>query len=396
MRVITSDERAGWSSRGREFAADPTLFAMADRAVDLLEGFAMRSPPLVALCALRYLPADPRYRPLLPFAQACRDLGMRVRIYAHGPNLPAVEGVEVLPVGATALTAGARRERCRRWMSEAIRKASANVVVCFDDVPETFPDVARFRLSAAGLELLGDRPTPDLLPEKPPAQEANGMLGTVDAAASPLGLAAQSQPSRATYASLRERYGFGTAHVVFVIAGRDLVSRGFERLLVGIGRLPEGLRDRCRVLAAGELENSFHAIAEVLELTVEVDVGVNAREAIAVGDVLVDLPYAASAESWIFDAISAGRPVLTWAGVADSRLLEEADAGTVLAAPYRQADFDQALGNLVASPQTLAGLSDNAVRFAAEPRHYGCAAQWAERISAEIRHRGGHAQTLPA
>ena len=84
----------------------------------------------------------------------------------------------------------------------------------------------------------------------------------------------------------------------------------------------------------------------------------------------VDLPYAASPESWIFDAIRAGRPVLTWAGVADSRLVEEADAGTVLAAPYRQADLDRALADLVASPQVRAGLSDNAVRFAAEPRHF--------------------------
>lgn len=370
VRVMTSDERAGWSSRGREFAAGSTLFAMADRAVDLFEGFAVDNAPLVALCALHYLPADPRYRPMLPLAETCRNLGMRVRIYAHGRTLPSVDGVDVLAIGATALTARARRERRRRWASQAIRKASANCVVCFDDVPETLPDVARFRPSAAGLELLADGPASGLLPGESPAQDANGVLGAVAAAASPSGLAAQPQPSCAKGEALRERYGFDTDHLVFAIAGRDLVRRGLERLLVGIGRLPEGLRDRCRVFAAGELENSFHAIAKVLELTVEVDVGAGAREAITVGDVFVDLPYAASPESWIFDAIRAGRPVLTWAGVADSRLVEEADAGTVLAAPYRQADLDRALADLVASPQVRAGLSDNAVRFAAEPRHF--------------------------
>ena len=395
VRVITSDERAGWSSRGRELAADATLFAMADRAVDLLEGFVAGSAPLVALCALRYTPADPRYRPLLPLAETCRDLGMRVRIYAHGGTLPAVDDIEVLPVRTTALTARTRRDRSRRWVSQALGKASANCVVCFDDVPEVLPDVTRFRLSATGLELLADRPAPDP-PGEAPAQEANGVFGTVDAAASPPGLAARPLPSCAKDEALRRRYGFETDDIVFAVAGRDLVSRGLERLLVGIGRLPEDIRDRCRVLAAGELESSFQAIARVLKLSVEVEDGLEAREAIAAADVFVDLPYQTSQESWIFDAVSAGRPVLTWAGVADSRLVEEADAGTVLAARYGQADLDRELGDLVASPEIRARLSDNAARFGAEPRHYGRAARLAERISVQIRHRDGHAQTLPA
>lgn len=394
VRVLTSDERPDWSSRGRAFAKNTTWFGMADRAVDLLEGFTTESAPLVALCALRYLPADPRYRPLVPLAESCRDLGMGVRVYAHGGTLPAVEGVDVLPIGATALTARARRERCRRWVSQAIGKASANCVVCFDDVPDVLPDVTGFRLSAAGLEPLADSPTPDLV--EPPSPEANGVYGTVGAAALPPGSAAQPPPSCARDEALRDRYGFETHHIVFAITGRDLVSRGYERLLSGIGRLPEDLRDRCRVLAAGELESSFRAIARVLKLTVEIEDGLGAREAITAADVFVDLPYEASPESWIFDAVSAGRPVITWAGVGDSQLVVEADAGTVLAAPYRQADFDCALVDLVASPEVRARLSDNAARFGAESRHYGRAVRLAECISVQIRHRDGHAQTLPA
>ena len=204
-----------------------------------------------------------------------------------------------------------------------------------------------------------------------PAQDANGVLGAVAAAASPSGLAAQPQPSCAKGEALRERYGFDTDHLVFAIAGRDLVRRGLERLLVGIGRLPEGLRDRCRVFAAGELENSFHAIAKVLEADGRgrcLERVPERRSPSATCSSICPTrrrPKAGSSTPFEpVDPCSPGR------GVADSRLVEEADAGTVLAAPYRQADLDRALADLVASPQVRAGLSDNAVRFAAEPRHF--------------------------
>ena len=394
MHVVTSDERTTWSNRGRKLAEDPSLFAMADRAVDLLEGFAAGGVPLVALCALRYTPADPRYRPLLPLAARCRDLGMTVRIYTNGGDLPVIDGVEVVRVGATALADQARRERRRRWAAEAVGKASANGIVCFDEVPDVPPDVTRFRLSSAGLERLVANP--DQPGVEPSLWQANGVVETTCADALPPGLAAQPRPSGVKRDSLRVRYGFEPGHLVFAIAGRDLVSRGVERLLVGIGRLPEEIRDGCRVLAAGELGNSFLAAARTLKLTVEVDGSLAAWDAIAAADVFVDLPYATTPDSWIFDAIAAGRPVVTWAGVADSRWVENARAGTVLAAPYRQADFDRALANLVASQEDRSRWSNNATCFGAEPRHYGQAARLAESISMHIRHREGHAQTLPA
>ena len=51
-RLLTADERTQWSRRGRELAADESLYAMAPRAVELLETVAAgREPPVVSFAS---------------------------------------------------------------------------------------------------------------------------------------------------------------------------------------------------------------------------------------------------------------------------------------------------------------------------------------------------------
>ena len=77
----------------------------------------------------------------------------------------------------------------------------------------------------------------------------------------------------------------------------------------------------------------------------------------------------------MFDALAAGVPVLTAAGVSESALVTEADAGVVLNEPFAQADCNAALeriaGAIGAGAPEWRCWRDRARRFAADPRHYG-------------------------
>ena len=129
---------------------------------------------------------------------------------------------------------------------------------------------------------------------------------------------------------MRARFAYAADDVVFVMFGADLVEQGIERLFVAVGRLPRGLRVRCRILALGQLPVGFAATPRVLGLgenTRIVESGLPWRDAVEAGDVFVGLPYTKSTNGWVFDAMAAGRVVLTHASVTEAELVREADGG---------------------------------------------------------------------
>ena len=406
-RLLTSEERHCWSRRGRELAQDANLHAMADCAVDFLERVvAGNERSLVAFCAYWRLPTDPRYRALILLAEACRRLGMAVRIYARNWHAPEPTGVEVVRVPVAAMTLAKDFDRYQQWVAEALARASPVCVVSFDREPCRFRGAPQLRpwIAPSAIRCASERQVTERWSCGAFRLFANGVNGTSDDDGDPIqdlppGLTTGPTAPTATRAALRNGYGFGSDEIVFALVGGDLVAHGFERLLVGLGRLPEDLRDRCRVLAVGELEPSFRTVARALGLAYSVHVvgaGLEARDAIEAADVFVDLAYATSSNGWIFDALAGGRPVVTHAGVAESRLVEEGKAGIVLAFPFRQADLDHVLVGVVSRADERAAWSVNAARLGAEPRHYGQAAQLADLIAARVRRRDGHGPAVPA
>lgn len=392
-RLLTSEERFQWSRRGRELAKDDSLYAMAPCAVELLERFAGGDePPLVAFCVYEYSPTEPKCRPLVPVAQACRAHGLNVRIYARswrgasGCEEAAGPSIELVHVPVAAMTPSGRIDRYRRWVAEALRRVPAACVVGFERLPGIdlyYGDERDSQFLPGWRRRHGTRPTSGFRKAtkgRPCPVLANGDL--------PPGLLAGLPPPSATRAKLRTEYGYGTDDVVFVMIGGDLVRHGFERLLVGLGKLPAELRDRCRLLALGLLAERFHAATRVLKLREQVRVfaaGVDCRDAIETADVFVDLAFAPSSNGWLFDALAAGRAVITHDWVQESALVRQAEAGIVLPAPFRQADCNHALVGLVSSPRSRARWQANAARFGTDPSRYGQASQVAEIIEEHAR-----------
>ena len=351
LRLLTSAERPRWERNGRRLGEEDSLYAMAPRAVDVLERLVRgEESRLVVLHAFHYGPADPRHRDLVPLAVACRERGIAVRVYTCIWEGDAPPGVDVVRVPVAAMTMAAREDRFRRWIDAALRDTRAACTIGFD--------------AASGMVVDAPRGT-DLATGLPP------------------GTAACEVAPRTQRGALRARFAYAADDVVFVMFGGDLVEQGIERLFVGVGRLPEELRGRCRILALGRLPARFGAAPRVLglaERTRVVEDGLFWRDAMEAGDVFVGLPYAASSNGWVFDAMAAGCAVLTHAAVTEAALVREADAGVVLGTPYRQADCDRAVTELVSDADKRRGWECSAAAYGSVPVRYGRAAELARRI----------------
>ena len=371
-RLLGADERELMSRNGRELAANESLYAMAPRAVDVLEAVAAGSePPVVYFCALGYSKADPRYRSLLPVAQACRRRGLHVQVFVSDWRGPPPDGIDVVAVPVTAVGRNRRRARRREWVAKSLRSTLPGLVAGFE--------------AQGGINIrCGPEP-------------GGGRSGCVLDGLPP-GLEQAPTPPERSREAVRAAFGFGEGEVVFAMAGSDLVSRGFERLFMSLGKLPAVQRSRFAVLAAGRPGVRLGAAERVfgLEGRIRFDSDLSPLDAIEAADAFVDLPHGRSSNGWIFDALAAGRPVVTHAAVVESRLVCDARAGIVLASPFRQEDLTRALPELLRSREARTQWSANALEFASRREHFG----QAESVAAAIEQhaRGGivHAEPLPA
>ena len=363
-RLLTAEERTQWSCRGRQMAADDSLYAMAPRAVEVLEAVAAGAePPVISFLALEYSKTDPRYRSLVPVAQACRQRGMNVQVFVADWSGVPPEGVDVVVVPATAVGRTRRQARRCAWVAKSLRSAAAKLVVGFD--------------AQGGIDIRFDGRVLDGLPPGP---------GTTP-----------TPPERSREA-VRSEFGLGDQAVVFAMAGGDLASRGFERLFRALGKLPEALRGRCAVLAAGPPGLRLGGAERVFGLDgrIRFDSDLSPLDAIEAADAFVDLPYGRSGNGWVFDALAAGRPVLTHAAVPESGFVHDAGAGIVLASPFRQDDLNRALVSFLGSPDERTRWSANAADSASGRDRFGHAEAVAAVIEQNARGRSGHAESLSA
>lgn len=316
-----------------------------------------RGRPVVALCAYRHAPADPAYRALAPLALACQSHGLSVVAYALDWRGDVPEGVELRKRPVVLKPA---RESRYWWQIAKALKRCADVAVGFEAQPcfdlHLCSSGGKQRLVFADNQVLELPPVPGQEPAK---------IRT---------------PTRGD-------------NVVLAMAGRDLTKHGFERLVVGVGRMAENLRSRCRIVACGQLEEKFLASAQCMSLAdaVEVDAAADPRAAFREADLFVDLSFGATANPWVYDALASGVAVITHSGVQEAELVREAKAGVVLDAPFRQEDCNRGLAEAVASQRQRRAWGRNAAQLATRSgKWFGQAELVAEHIKrmAATRRRG--------
>ncbi|MEZ0316933.1 MAG: glycosyltransferase family 4 protein [Methylophilaceae bacterium] len=154
---------------------------------------------------------------------------------------------------------------------------------------------------------------------------------------------------------LRQEFGLQQDADVMLMVGSAFVRKGLDRAIVALAQLPEAIRNNTWLLAVGEDEAEpmiaiarQHGVADRVFIVAEGRADV--PDLMMGADVLVHAARSELAGIVIIEALTAGLPVIVTGVCGYAGHVSDAGAGKVLPAPYEQADFNQALAEMLSSP----------------------------------------------
>ena len=393
VEILTSPERDRWARNGVAFGEHADVYRLVQHAVDALEAFASgayRRPvpkPEMAFCLLKYFPYGGLQRAFLRTALQCQALGFRIRIYALAWEGRIPDGMDVVVVRTHGLTDHARYARYAQKVAEALRAQPVVCTVGFHPMagldvyyaaercvaanPPPRPSGVgwqnpRWRYFEAAERSVFERgaPTKILLVAPEQRAEFERHFGTESErfVVLPPGVTRdRAAPDNAAEvrAALRSELGFGDADFMLLTVGPGFIDKGLDRSLIALAQLPPDLRRRTRLIAIGNDDvRSFARMAERLRVADRFAV-VPSRDDVPrflqAADLLLHPAYVDTAGTVPLEALVGGLPSIVTDVCGNSSFVEQADAGRLIGAPFRQDAFNAAVAE---------ALSDTAQRAA--------------------------------
>jgi UDP-glucose:(heptosyl)LPS alpha-1,3-glucosyltransferase len=381
VEILTSPERGRWADNGVAFGERSDIYRLVEHAVDELEAFAggaYRRPapkPEMAFCLLKYTPYGGLQRAFLRTALRCQQLGYRIRIYALAWEGRIPDGMDVVIVRAAGLTDHARCARFAQEVAAALRAQPAMCWVGFHPMPGLDVYYAAERCIAANAP-----PRPSGIDWQNPRRryfEAAERSVFARGTATKLLLVAPEQRSEFEYhyeteperfvvlppgvtrdriapdnaaevrAAMRAELGVGGDEFLLLTIGPRFIDRGLDRSLLALAQLPTPLQRRVRLIAIGnDNVRSFNRMAERLRVADRFAMLPNRDDIprfLQAADVLLHPAYADAAGTVPLEALVGGLPSIITDVCGNSAAIERAEAGRVIAAPFRQDAFNAAL-----------------------------------------------------
>jgi UDP-glucose:(heptosyl)LPS alpha-1,3-glucosyltransferase len=437
VELLTSPERNRWSRNGIAFGERPDIYRLVQHAVDELEAFsnmAYRRPapkPEMAFCLLKYTPYGGLQRAFLRTALRCQQLGYRIRIYALEWEGRIPDGMDVVIVRAPGLTGHARYARFAQSVSTALRAQPVVCAVGFHPMPGLDVYYAAGRCVAATAP-----PRPSGVGWRNPRRRyfeaaerrvfARGAATRILLVAPeqriefqraydtepdrffvmPPGVARdRSAPDNAVEvrATLRAELGLDDDEFLLLTVGPGFIDKGLDRSLLSLAHLAPPLQRRARLIAIGnDNVRSFVRMAERLRVADRFTV-LPSRDDIPrflqAADVLLHPAYVDAAGTVPLEALVGGLPSIITDACGNAGVVERADAGRVLAAPFRQEALNATLAELLEDAALRATLRGNGI---AAGRGFGALGlpECAARCIVEVAERaarssnGGHAERV--
>ncbi len=154
---------------------------------------------------------------------------------------------------------------------------------------------------------------------------------------------------------LREEFRLPADAQMVLLVGSAFVRKGLDRAIEGLAALPEPIRRNTWLLAVGEdepeamrsLAQRFGVASRVIITSGRADVA----QLMAGADLLVHPARSELAGIVLIEALTAGLPVLVTEVCGYAAHVQAAGAGRVLASPFTQADFNQALAAMLTAPE---------------------------------------------
>lgn len=358
----------------------------------------------LAFCLFKYFPYGGLQRDFLRIALACRARGHRVRVLTLEWTGERPEGLDIEVVAARGLSGPARYRNFCTAVQHRLAQAPADAVIGFNKMPgldiyyaadPCYAHKARtqrgplYRLSpryrhfshyeravfAASANtqilLISDLQKPlfqhyygtpaTRFHELPPGIDP-GRRATPDAADQRLGL--------------RAEFGIAATQPLLLMIGSGFRTKGLDRVLEGLASLPPALAATRLFVIGQDDPRAFQRLARRL--------GVGDRVRFFSGrddvprflqgaDLLVHPAYSENTGTVLLEALVAGLPVLTTANCGYAGHVARSGGGRVLPDPFRQADFNRALAELLTGDRAL--LRRRALDWAAHADIYRLAEQ---------------------
>ena len=154
---------------------------------------------------------------------------------------------------------------------------------------------------------------------------------------------------------LRQEFGLPQEAKVALMVGSAFARKGLDRAIAALAALPEAIRRNTWLLAAGEDKaEKMQALARRLGVAAQVIITSGRSDIpqlMAGSDVLLHPARSELAGIVIIEALTAGLPVLVTENCGYAMHVAASGGGRVLPSPYRQADLNRALAEMLQSPE---------------------------------------------
>lgn len=153
----------------------------------------------------------------------------------------------------------------------------------------------------------------------------------------------------------RKEWGISDNEFLLLMVGSGFKTKGLDRCLSGIAAMPAELKSRLRFYIIGkDHAETFQKQATQLGIANQIHF-LGGRSDIPrfmlAADLLLHPAYNENTGTVLLEAVVSGLPILTTDVCGYAHYIQTANAGTVLASPFDQKQFNQSLESMLLSPQ---------------------------------------------
>lgn len=142
---------------------------------------------------------------------------------------------------------------------------------------------------------------------------------------------------------------------LLLMIGSGFKTKGLDRAIKGLADLPQEIRNRTHFYIIGEdRADLFQRLAKqlgVLDRITFLGGRLDVPQFLLAADLLLHPAYNENTGTVLLEALVSGLPVLTTDVCGYAEYVQLASAGRVISSPYQQIEFNQALKNMLLSPE---------------------------------------------
>ena len=337
----------------------------------------------LAFCLFKYFPYGGLQRDLVRIAKACRERGHEIHIFTMQWEGDLIPGFTLHLINAKGLQNHTRAHSFRKQVKAAMAAEAYDLVIGFNKMPGLdlyyaadvcYQTRARekhhflYRLLPRYRQLLAfesavfkEQETTDILLISALQQKEYTACYQTKAERFhllPPGIARDRMaPSNAgaIRANVRQSFDISDDDFIILMLGSGFKTKGLDRSIAALAALPNELKQHCYLFVIGQdRPEFFQRLATRLQVSDKIKFlggRPDVLNFLLASDLLLHPAYHENTGTVLLEAMIAGLPVLTVDVCGYAHYVKEADAGNVLASPFKQIKLNAALKAMLTSNQ---------------------------------------------